>query len=66
MESNVLSDITAELKQVADLEEESPPPKLEALPNFNPLKMNDYFFRFVKNVTVLVDLTEFITKLISF
>lgn len=28
--------------------------------------MNDYFFRFVKNVTVLVDLTEFMTKLISF
>ena len=65
-ERNVISDITAELKLVADIEEESPPAKLEALPNFSPLKMNDYFFRFVKNVTVLVDLTEFITKVISF
>ncbi len=61
---NIISEITSELKLIADDSPETA--KLQALPSFSALKMNDYFFRFVKSVTILVEFTEFATKVVAF
>ena len=36
------------------------------MPNLSAIKLNDYFFRFIKSITPLVELVEFIAKVINF